>query len=176
MYNAFVHKCSFFCFSFSLSLLYLSFELCGDGVLSCLVQDAGQLSCHAPLQLSLVDCCDELNSVSSQSMCAGITNTSHAHTHTHTQKKAHMYACSAHAPTRMHTCMCARTHTHTHTKPHSHIYTHIRTYMRKHAPRNIHMHECMHTHTHAHTAKVKTISECCSKQASLCSKELQWWG
>ena len=149
MYNAFVHKCSFFCFSFSLSLLYLSFELCGDGVLSCLVQDAGQLSCHAPLQLSLVDCCDELNSVSSQSMCAGITNTSHAHTHMHTQKKAHMYACSAHAHTRMHTCMCARTHTHT--KPHSHIYTHIHTYMRKHTPRNIHMHECMHTHTCTHS-------------------------
>ena len=149
MYNAFVHKCSFFCFSFSLSLLYLSFELCGDGVLSCLVQDAGQLSCHAPLQLSLVDCCDELNSVSSQSMCAGITNTSHAHTHTHTQKKAHMYACSAHAPTRMHTCMCARTHTHTHKTTQSHIYTHTHIYAQTRSKK--HTHARMHAHTHTCT-------------------------
>ena len=143
MYNAFVLKCSFCFFLFSLSLLYLSFEHCGDGILSCLAQDAGQLSCHAPLQLGLADCCDEL-CFKSKHVCRHNQHiTTHAHTHRHTQRKVHVHACSTHALACTHLRTHPPPHTHTHTQ--SHIYTHI--YAQTHSKK----HTRMHAHTRMHT-------------------------
>ena len=129
------------------------------------------VSCHAMHPCNSVSLTVVMNSVSSQSMCAGIISTSqHMRTHIHTHRGKYMCMRVAH----MHSL--AHTYAHTPTHPphtHTHRVTYIHTYMHKHTARNIH--ECMHTHACTHS-KGQTINERCSEQASLCRKELQWWG